>query len=154
MFARGADGFTKYYEYGRYDKANLGLVRRRSIPDLSPQRNKNLAAAVVPVLAKISKEAGQGGRLKGVVIQVPGQFSAMLDYAEKRLAQNSNAKRDPYTLLSNNCMDFGREVVKAAGVDMPYQIDPRPLNYMAQLEAVYENLSYDPRTGKVVLGNK
>jgi hypothetical protein len=154
LFIRGSDGLTKYYEYGRYDDANLGLVRRRRIPDLSSLRNKDLTAALVPVLAAISKEAGQGGRVKGVIISVPGKFSAMMDFAEKRLSENSNPTRKPYELLSNNCMDFGREVVKAAGVDMPYQIDPRPLNYMQKLEENYQSVAYDPRTRRVSLGKK
>ena len=32
MLIRGRDGMTKYYEYGRYDPANLGRVRRVAIP--------------------------------------------------------------------------------------------------------------------------
>jgi len=85
------------------------------------------------------------------MIPVPGKFAAMKDYAEKRMAQNANPARKPYSIMTYNCMTFAEEVVSAAGVDMPFQIDPRPVSYMQKLEELYTNIDYDPRTKKTTL---
>jgi hypothetical protein len=151
LFIRGKDGLSKYYEYGRYDAANLGLVRKMSIPDLALKRNFDLQTALAPTLSSISKQSGQGGRIKGVLIPAPGKFEVMLKYVETRRAQNGDPHRRPYSLLSYSCIDFARETVEAASISLPTAYDPRPLGYMSTLESSFSNVSYDPRTRKVVI---
>ena len=40
LFINGTSGKTKYYEYGRYDKANLGIVRKIPVPNKSISEDK------------------------------------------------------------------------------------------------------------------
>ena len=68
LFIEGESGLTRYYEYGRYDPAELGETRKRSVPDVKMGKNgrptrKTLAAT----LADVSRKAGQHGRIEGVV---------------------------------------------------------------------------------------
>ena len=39
LFFNGRGGLTKYYEYGRYDRAALGLVRRHMISNVRIRPN-------------------------------------------------------------------------------------------------------------------
>jgi hypothetical protein len=151
LFIRGSDGITKYYEYGRYDSANLGLVRNRPVPNLVLSRGRYTLTDLGRVLRRVSGSAGQRGLVKGVMIAAPGRFKTMLDYAEKRRAENANPSRPPYNLFLNSCLHFAKQVVEAAGVDMPAVLDPRPLGYMERLEAHYPDVHYDPRLKAVTI---
>src|SRR5262245_23074426 len=67
LFILGSTGTTKYYEYGRYDKAAKGEVRKRKVPDVKVDKKtkaidlKSLAAA----LDSIASQSGQGTRIAG-----------------------------------------------------------------------------------------
>jgi hypothetical protein len=66
FFINGRSGLTKYYEYGRYDKKGLGLVRKRSIPNVSVQDGQIVSESLRKPLHEISIRAGHGGRIEGV----------------------------------------------------------------------------------------
>ena len=63
-FVEGKTGTTKYYEYGRYDPAAHGLVRKRRIPDMKISSDgRPSAASLKIVLTTISRFSGQGRRI-------------------------------------------------------------------------------------------
>jgi hypothetical protein len=152
LLIRGKDGTTKYYEYGRYDTKNLGLVRQRSVPDVAiGEGGRPTADSLKKTLAAVSSAAGHGGRLEAVYIEAPCKFGAMVEYAEGRKRQNSNPKRTPYGITDNNCMTFAKDTTAAGGVDMPWMVDPRPNGYIEKLRGSFRKLDYDPRKGALTL---
>jgi hypothetical protein len=66
----------------------------------------------------------------------------MLDYAERRKAQNSNPARKPYDLLTNSCIHFVKEVTEKAGVTTPWMADPRPNSYIGEFRSDFPDLDY------------
>lgn len=147
LFVRGANGLSKYYEYGRYDSAGRGLVRRLAIPDAAARDGRVGHAALEPLLRRISTESGQGGRIEGVFIERANTFEAMLSYAEARRRENTNASRQPYTLTGNNCAHFVRQVLDAAGIPTPWIVDPRPNSFIGEFRDDYPDLDYSQRGG-------
>src|SRR5689334_18310597 len=66
LFFDGPTGTTKYYEYGRYDPAAKGLVRKQRVPNVQFRTDgRPTAGSLKLVLATISRVSGQGGRLLG-----------------------------------------------------------------------------------------
>ena len=152
LFLRGRDGMTKYYEYGRYDRANLGLVRRIRIPNVQMARNgRPSRASLANTLRAISTRAGQGGPVSGAYIEVEDGYQAMLDEAQRRERLNTDDEREPYDILSRSCLHFAVDVIEAAGVDLPWIIDPRPVGYLGRLRSAYPDVEYNPRTRRVAV---
>lgn len=146
LFINGKTGVTKYFEYGRYDRENLGLVRRIPISDVSTTEGKVVLKSLKKPLREISRKAGQGGRISGVYIEVEGKYQAMLTYAKLRMKQNVNKSREPYSLLSNSCIHFVKKVVEVAGVETPWMLDPRPNSYIGEFRDDYPDLDYERKT--------
>ena len=113
-------GKTKYYEYGRYDSENNGMVRSYSVPNVKMDENGR------PTLKSLNKTlnviAKKSFRKKGKIYDLSGayfehdDFDGMKKYAEERKAQGT--KGDPYSVLTNNCGDFTCEVVQAGEGDL------------------------------------
>lgn len=147
LFINGSNGVTKYYEYGRYDSANLGLVRKISfLPDVTIKQGKIDYNSLKIVLKKISKVAGQSGRLQGVYIEVNNRFDDMLAFAEFRKSMNGQKKRMPYSIHGNSCIHFVQSLVASAGVNVPLMIDPRPNSYISEFRDDYLDLDYGGST--------
>lgn len=143
----GKTGTTKYFEYGRYDPANLGLVRQRTIPNVQfGPDGRPTAASIARALRSISTQSGHGGRIAASYIPVDGHYPAMMAYAMRRKAQNSDPHREEYGLWGNNCMHFAKQVAEAGGAATPIMIDPRPNSYIEELRDQYPDLNYAPDT--------
>jgi len=155
LFIRGADGLSKYYEYGRYDPENKGLTRKQRIPDVTLTKAGRLQwPSLQAVLHTISFKAGQGGVITAAWIAAPGKFAAMLDYAEKRVKENMDKGREPYDLLFNSCNHFMKGVMEAAGLRTPLMVDKRPVSYIKEIRDLYPDLDYTPRTRTLLLDGK
>jgi len=141
LFINGANGITKYYEYGRYG-GSLGAVRKLSIRDVIMQSNHPTKASLSYTLSQISAKSGQNGRISGAYIVVPNQYKAMIAYAKKRQMDNKNLKRKPYDLFSNSCNHFMKGVLDAAAIDTPYMLDPRPNSYIEEIRSDFKDLDY------------
>lgn len=153
LFINGANGATKYYEYGRYT-SSVGNTRKLPIRDVKIMSDGHPSkASLLYTLSQISAGSGQNGRILGVYIEVPGKFQAMLDYALKRMQENSNPNRKKYDLVSNSCNHFMKGVLEAAGVDTPYMLDPRPNSYIAEIRDNYPKLDYSRAEHKLVIEN-
>jgi hypothetical protein len=140
----GEHGTTKYFEYGRYDRAALGVTRQVTIPNVVITANgRPTDKSLCNTLHRISRGAGQGGRISGAYIELPsGGFNAMLAYSQKRVGANKDPQREPYHLLSHSCIHFVKEVMEAGGVDTPVMIDPRPIGYMDRVRDRFPDLDY------------
>ncbi len=144
LFVNGKNGVTKYYEYGRYDyPAYLGVViKARNLPDAKIINGELDIKSLKNTLDYISRLSGQAGRIQGVYIELESKFQAMLEYAQKRKAQNANLKRTPYNLTSNSCIHFVKNVTEAASVETPWMVDPRPNSYIGEFRDEYPDLDY------------
>jgi hypothetical protein len=146
LFIDGTTGTTKYFEYGRYDKLGLGLVRRITISDVSVEKNHVVPKSLKRPLQEIAKRAGQGGRITGVYIEVEGKFKDMLSYAKLQQQQNANPKRRSYDLIKNSCIHFVKDVVEVAGIEAPWMVDPRPNSYIGEFRDEFPDLDYVLKT--------
>ncbi|MFN0059650.1 MAG: hypothetical protein ACKVX7_14430 [Planctomycetota bacterium] len=161
LFINGANGLSRYYEYGRYDPSEVGvrptsppvagLVRKRGVPDVKLLHGEITPDSLKATLRAISKSAGYGGRIAAAYIEVPKKFAAMEAYAIKRARQNTDAKRDPYSITSNSCVHFMIGTVEAAGVNLPRMYDPRPKSYIEKTRASFRPLDYEPAGDKMIL---
>lgn len=149
----GTSGLTKYFEYGRYDRAAKGLVRSVRVSDVQLKSGKPTQDSMKRVFSEISTRSGQGGAIKGAYIEVaPGKFSDMVSYAKRREKENTNPKRTPYDLLSNSCLHFAVNTVAAAGPPLPPVADPRPLGHIDLIRSSYPALDFKPPSTLVVEG--
>ena len=67
-------GTSKYYEYGRYPPSGAhGRVRNHRIPDavIGPDSHATMDS-LTKILTAVSTLAGQGGRIDGAYVVVPG----------------------------------------------------------------------------------
>jgi hypothetical protein len=152
MFINGSSGLTKYYEYGRYDRAQLGLARRVPVPDVRMGADGHPTKSTLSgSLSRVSTEAGHGGRISGAYIAVPGRFQAMLEYAQRRVRDNGNRNREPYHLATNSCIHFTKAVVEAAGVATPIMVDPRPNSYIEELRDEFPKLDFVRSTSSLTI---
>jgi RHS repeat-associated protein len=131
-------GFTRYYEYGRYEnlegECGCGAVRSYSVPNLAIGKNgQPTKASLNRVLSRISATSGGGTRISAVHIPNPN-FEAMNAYGQRRRNQNSNPNRAPYEFTGNNCSQFVFDVLNAGGVDdLPLLVNPSPANMIDEL---------------------
>ena len=105
-------GVTKYYEYGRYDKAKIGIVRNREVPNVEIGKDGfPTTESLNNVLYAISAASGHGGRIEGAYVK-SDQFEKMNNFAQSMMSESNNPDRDPYNLLNNNCSTFAEDVLK------------------------------------------
>ena len=153
LFIEGASGTTKYYEYGRYG-GDLGAINQLIIRDVKMAASGHpTKASLTYVLSQISAESGQNGRIVGAYIQAPGQFGAMLAYAHKRKLENLNPRRKPYDLFQNSCNHFMRDTMAAAGINVPWMVDPRPNSYIEEIRDDFDDLDYSRARNTLVVEN-
>lgn len=152
LFVDGQKGTTKYFEYGRYDPAELGLVRQVGVHNLRLSGGKtSILNSLKKVLDGILKASKHTGKIEAAFIIVPrGKYNKMHEYARKRMSQNINKNRKPYALPYNTCMTFANEVMEKAGVKLPFLIDPRPSSYIKEIQDDFPRLSY-LSTNKIIL---
>lgn len=171
LIVDGNTGVTAYYEYGRYDPpANRGLVRKVTVPNAE---NKSITVkGLKPAFRKLSQSSGHGGVLKAAWIELSsGAFEKMNTYAQQRLKQNSDPNRASYSITTNNCCTFARDVANAGGATVglspgiasyflqgtivPHALrlcgsiylemsNPVPTLFLIQLCAVYPGVEFKP----------
>lgn len=149
-------GGTKYYEYGRYDAENKGIVRTISVPDVKIGKDgQPTIESLNRTMKAISEKAGQGGRIEGAYIN-SSEFKEMKSYAESKMAENSNPKRKKYGLTGNNCGTFAADVLvqdSEVKKKAPIIIDPRPKSIVEEYRDKFKPISYDPEKNKQHLNN-
>jgi hypothetical protein len=151
LFIDGTTGRTKYYEYGRYDPAEKGLVRHQLIPDVKMKGGRPVHDCFTHVLARISHLSGQNGRIEGAYIELEhGSYAKMLFYSTQRMSENTRPTREAYDLDDHSCLHFMRSTAFAGGASMPQVFDPRPAGYMGRVRDVFVDLDFvAPRSLKI-----
>lgn len=145
LLVDGKSGVTKYYEYGRYDSPGLGVVQSVRLPNAKTDSNGVVINSLTAPLQTISRVAGHGGRIEGVMIEVElGTFFKLNELILIRMSQNTNADRTPYDITENSCIHFVKWVVEAAGQRTPWMFDPRPISYIGEFRDDYPDLDYSP----------
>ena len=143
-------GLTKYYEYGRYDKENKGIVRTYQVPNVEMKDGLPTAESLNAVLNTISKKSGKGQVLKGAYIK-SDDFNIMNDYAKLKLKENTDKNRVPYNIFTNNCGTFADDVIKQDQTFfLPIIIDPRPVSIIKEYQGIYTSIFYDPKKGTTI----
>jgi len=149
-------GYTRYYEYGRYE-SDRGEVRNVRVPNVKIGKDgKPTVESLNKVLAKISKASGKGGKIEGAYIK-SDKFDEMRDYAEGRLKENSNSERKSYDIQTNNCGTFACDVVKQDETvkdDAPGIVDPRPTSVIDEYRGTFDKVDYDPKNGTKITPTK
>jgi RHS repeat-associated protein len=143
-------GQTRYYEYGRYDKAAIGETRQRKVPNVVIDKKTGMPTekSLAALLRAVTKTSGQNTRIEGAYVK-DDKFKEMVTYAESRIKENKNSDREPYSLTGNNCGTFMKDVLEAGGHDTPWMVDPRPNSYIRELRSDSDvTVDYSPAKGK------
>ena len=145
LLINGKTGLTRYFEYGRYDRAERGLVRKQNVIDVRiGQNGRPTMQTLRELLGQISVKSGRGGSIKAAYIEMDsGAFSRMDNYALGRMKSNNDPKRSPYELLNNSCLHFMKSVAEAGGASMPLVIAPHPTGYIIQVRLQKNELDFD-----------
>jgi hypothetical protein len=147
-------GGTKYYEYGRYDAANKGIVRTIPVSDVKIGKDgRPTMECVNKVMGQLSDKAGHGGKIEGAYV-ISDKFEEMKGYAESKMAENSNPNRKPYSITGNNCGTFAEDVItQDKSVDKPTIINPSPRNIVSEYqEEGNARVQYDPKNRTTTIG--
>lgn len=147
-------GHTRYFEYGRYDSTNMGIVRTRPVPNVVMGKNgMPTTDSLKKLLHAVSQAGGEGTRIEGTYIR-NNSYKEMLNYATNRMNQNTNSSREPYHLTSNNCMSFCKTTLESGGEKTPSMIDPRPNSYINELrDTLGTPIDYNPASDSLTCGS-
>lgn len=146
-------GVTKYYEYGRYDLENKGIVRNVRVPDVTIKDGKPTTESLNKVLKFISKKSGHNGDIVGAYI-ISNKFKEMKTFSEQKIKENKNPKRKEYSITSNNCATFAEEVItQDETVDKPHIFINSPRNVVDEyIEEGSAKVEYDSKKETTVIG--
>jgi RHS repeat-associated protein len=147
-------GLTKYYEYGRYDKAEKGEVRQRTISNVVIGKDgKPTTESLNKVMKELSDISGHGGDIEGAYI-ISDKFKEMNDYAKSKMAENSDPNRKEYSITGNNCATFAEDVItQDKSVDKPNTIIKSPVNIVDEYqEEGNARVQYNAKTKTTTIG--
>lgn len=144
LLINNKNGNATYYEYGRYDEDNLGIVKSQNYGKVKFNKDGNPSEqSLNKVLVKISNKHGYGGRIEGAYVHSE-EFNTMSNYAENRKSANNDPNRKKYNILTNNCGTFALDVIasdKDVNKRIPLIIDPRPVSIVKELQKKFEKIS-------------
>jgi hypothetical protein len=157
-------GKADYYEFGRYDREQQGLVRRNDRgegPDslkLPNVKFDNKGKPSMDSLKDISKRlseaiAGDHGKPERVELAYfsgsKKEYEKQKAAAEEALKNNSDTDRKKYVPTKYNCGDFARDTVNAGDETKPKlkDIDPRPKKEIVEHQKKGDSYTYTPNEG-------
>jgi hypothetical protein len=139
-----SDGLTKYYEFGRYDPANNGMVRNQSIPNVEIASNgKATLLSLKRILEVLSTKSGKDTRIRAA-------YFINVDF-DKMLAR-ATATQPQYDIRSFNCGHYAESVILQGNpkIDRPLIINPVPNNIVDEyIEEGNAEVLYSPSTGDI-----
>jgi hypothetical protein len=144
LFIDGGNGSTRYFEYGRYDRAAVGWVQPWHISDVKLSKaGRPTRISMLQTLKEVALLAGQAGRISAAYIELDaGAFRKMDLYARSREIENRNARRTPYSLWANSCLHFMKATAEAGGASMPPVVAPQPAGYIVEVRLLHPDLDY------------
>lgn len=147
-------GYTKYYEYGRYGDNNRGKVNSFAVSNVKIGKDgKPTIESLNKVMGQISDKAGHDGKIEGAYIK-SDKFKEMNNYAQDKMKENSDPKREEYSLTGNNCGTFAADVAnqdETVEKEAPTIIDPRPNSIIEEYQKTFPAVSYDPQKNKTTV---
>jgi hypothetical protein len=151
LFILGKSGTAKYYEYGRYDQAGLGLVRKVFDSGREGQQGRQPGPQLAQAGAEIDLHAVRPRHANlGAYIEQAGMRRR---YVEGRKKRNTDRSRQAYGLTDNNCGTFMQATLDAAGVNTPWMVDPRPNSNIEELRDDFRDLDYDPTSNVLTIAS-
>ncbi len=144
-------GKAHYYEYGRYDKKQIGLVKDYEIQGIiMGSDGRPTPASLNNALQVISKSSGKSQEVEGAYI-TSDKFKEMNNYAKGKLKENNDPKRKPYSITGNNCGTFAADVVNQdKDLDSPTIVDPRPVSIVGEFQDNFTPVHFDPAKGTTI----
>jgi len=147
-------GATRYYEYGRYD-SDQGNVRKVAVSNvkIDKRTGQPTIESLNKVLKQLSTKAGHGGRIRGAYVKSE-KIEEMTSYAEKKFKERNDPDRESYSLTSNNCGTFARDVIaQDENVDNPRIFNPTPINIVDEyIEEGNAEVLYNPKKNATTIG--
>ena len=139
-------GYTRYYEYGRYNGDKKGRVRSYKVSNVVIGKDgKPTNNSLNKVLKQISDNSGNHGDIEGAYI-LSNEFQEMNDYANSRMLENNNPDREAYSFLNNNCATFAEDVItQDKRVDKPSRIINSPVNLVRKYQNNNDKVQYDAK---------
>ena len=146
-------GHAKYFEYGRYDEANKGIVREKTVPSVTMKDGKPTQDSLNNLMKSVSDQAGHGGKIEGAYFTADDkQTQKMNDYAQGRLEQNNDPNRTPYSLDDNHCGTFMDKTIEAGGINLPGTGDHWPNHQIGPLQNdAGDKVEFDPAKNQTTL---
>jgi RHS repeat-associated protein len=142
-------GATRYYEYGRYDAAQKGIVVRRTVPDVvMGEKGSPTQESMARLLKAVSEKGGKGSAIEGAYIK-NDNYKQMVDKAEARKSENDDPNRKPYGNVQNNCYSFACEIAESGGASTPLSIIDWPNQSIGDLQRQNPSVRFDPQKGEV-----
>ncbi|WP_058914135.1 hypothetical protein [Entomohabitans teleogrylli] len=149
LLIKGGSGGAKYYEYGRYDAADLGIVRTTGVANVRMKGGSIVVSSFKKMLRGLSVNSGQSGDVSGAIFRKENVYSKAISWLEERKKENKNKDRPPYTLYDNNCATFVDELLEY--LDLPSVISSysTPIEYMKSLQWRARDLTYKYKDDKL-----
>ena len=145
-------GYTKYYEYGRYN-SDQGNVRSYRVPNLVMEDNgRPTTESLNKVLKVISDKSGKGGAVSGAYIE-SNDFDVMKTFAQDLYEQRNDPNREPYSIFENNCGTFACDVLNQdpeVAKKTPYIVDPRPNSIIDEYRDKFDKVDYNSKDGATI----
>lgn len=155
-------GKVDYYEFGRYDKEQQGLVRRNDrgegpdslkLPNVKfDDKGKPTKDSLKDVSKRLSEAiAGDHGNPERVELAYfsgsKKEYEKQKAAAEEALKNNSDPNRKKYVPTKYNCGDFARDTVNAGGETSLKDSDPRPKKEVVEHQKNGDSYTYTPSEG-------
>lgn len=141
------DGFTKYYDFGRYDAAKKGEVRNQPVPNaVIASDGKATPESLKNILSVLSTKSGKKTRIRAA-------YFINVDF-DKMLAQ-ATAAQPKYDILKFNCGHYAESVILQGNpnIDRPLIINPTPNNIIDEyIEEGNSEVLFSPTTGDISIG--
>lgn len=120
LLINGQSGITKYYEYGRYPPGDLGRTRNVPIKDvvITPEKMITITS-LKKLLRQLSEISGQKGRIQGGILRSDGIYNKAVEYCKKKIEENDDSERKPYSMYDNSCVTFVQELTLYLGFYLP-----------------------------------
>ncbi|ELW2865649.1 hypothetical protein ACAK56_001579 [Salmonella enterica] len=149
LLIKGSSGGTKYYEYGRYDAADLGIVRNPSVANVKMRGGAIVISSFKKMLRGLSVQSGQSGDISGAIFRKENVYNKAISWLEGKKKDNANKDRKPYTLYDNNCATFVDDLLEY--LDLPSVISSysTPIDYMDNLQWRGRDLTYKYKDDKL-----
>lgn len=144
LIINGKTGITKYYEYGRYDPNEFGVIRKVSIPNAKIEKGIITENSLKNILSRISKTSGQNGRIEATIHRGDYYLKA-LNWMSKEDTTYRGSTQEEYIVRSHNCVTFSIDLLNHLKIDTHnVGLAAIPDEEMEELQEDFADLRYNP----------